>query len=349
MSIKKKLRSLAPRWLISTIIELLSFLKTVSLFFEDARYFISQSGVLTKQKKSRLAKIIKNYHKIEKGLTLHPRRYHFGEAVIQVLISDIKSAANDGNALDEELAECFNALNALDEYIQCHHENTSAFVTSLQSRVQDLLSKLNERNDKGHIDSYDAVSLYSDVSDKFQQIDIELYDRVINSRKSVRRFTSTLIEQPIIEAAMNVALKTPSACNRQPWFVTHLVQKIDVEKALSIQKGNISLAENVNELLIVWMDVSRALSPEERGQHFFDGGLFSMNLANALHVRGVSSCFLNWAKSRKDDDLLRAYLKMPVNYKPVTFLAIGYADKDSIICRSARKSLENSFLVYKMH
>jgi nitroreductase len=343
VSIKNKLRALAPRWLRATLIEFLAFLKTVNLFLEDARYFISQSGVLSKQKKSRLAKIIKNYHKIEKGLTLHPRRYHFGEPVIRVLTSDIESATNDVNATDEELGECFNALSALDWYVQCHNENTSEFVTNLQHRVQHAMNMINDRNTKAYVNNSDAISLYSDVSDQFQQRDIELYDRVIQSRKSVRRFTSTLIERKIIDAAMNVALNTPSACNRQPWFVTHLGKKVDVYQALLIQKGNISLAENVNELLIVWMDVSRALSPEERGQHFFDGGLFSMNLANALNVRGVSSCFLNWAKSRKEDDQLRVYLKMPVNYKPVTFLAIGYADKDSIICRSTRKSVENSF------
>ncbi|MEZ9394588.1 nitroreductase family protein [Vibrio splendidus] len=343
MCIKKKIKSLVPQNILKKRIELLTFFRVNKLFFEDAKYFISHSGVLTNKNSSRLAKIIKNYHKIEKGLTLHPRRYHFGEAVISVLLSDIKQAVHDENGKDEELVECANAINALMAYIQCHAEMNTEFIQSLKSDVDSLSCDIECKQKDQAENLPNAISLHSEVSCKFQEEDINFYDRIIMSRKSVRRFSNQNVETAALESAINLALQSPSACNRQPWFVTHLGNKADVDKALAIQKGNISLAENINELLIVWMDVNRALSPEERGQHLFDGGLFSMNLANALHIRGINSCFLNWAKERKDDDILREYVQVPVNYKPVTFLAIGYADKESIVCRSARKSLKNSF------
>jgi|LGOV01.1.fsa_nt_gb nitroreductase len=207
-----------------------------------------------------------------------------------------------------------------------------------------IIDEIESKHNNNEVERPDAIYLYSKVNGLFSETDINFFESVICSRKSVRRFSSTKIKKADLESAVSLALQSPSACNRQPWFVIHLSKKTDVVKVLEIQNGNISLAENVNELLVIWMDVSRALSPEERGQHFFDGGLFSMNLANGLHVRGISSCFLNWAKARKDDDALRKYLNISVNYKPVTFLAIGYADQNCFVCRSARKLLENSYI-----
>lgn len=344
MKIKDILKSLAPKWLVLLRVKLIVLVKTIVLFIEDAKYFITNSGVLNKQKKSRLAKIIKNYHKVEKGLTLSPRRYHFGEAVIQSLLNDIQNAVQDSSVKSEEISECENALNALMTYIQCHENKVTEFIDKLNTSAQTLIQEIENKHNGTEVELTDAIHLHSNVDSSFSEADIDLFERVINSRKSVRRFSSVKVNKETLELAINLALQSPSACNRQPWFVTHLNRKVDVTKALEIQKGNISLAENVNELLVIWMDVSRALSPEERGQHFFDGGLFSMNLANALQVRGVSSCFLNWAKSRKDDDALRKHFNISANYKPVTFLAIGYADQNSMVCRSARKSLKNSYV-----
>ncbi|PMG75199.1 hypothetical protein BCU83_17875 [Vibrio breoganii] len=342
MGLKRLIKPLVPNSINEFIVQLVVLIKTVLLFVEDAKYFIVHSGILSRQKKARLAKIIKNYHKIEKGLTLHPRRYHFGEAVIIKLLIDIEDAILDDSIKEEEMLECMNALNALDAYVLCHENEVTEFIDRLSANIKELSSKI--KCNQADTQLSDAIYLHSELNNSFSDKDIKVFDDVLVSRKSVRRFSSQAVEKLQLESAVKLALQSPSACNRQPWFVTHLSKKIDVVKALEIQKGNISLAENVNELLVIWMDVSRALSAEERGQHFFDGGLFSMNLANALHVRGIASCFLNWAKTRKDDNDLREYLGISENFKPVTFIAIGYPQEDSVVCRSARKSLVNSYV-----
>ena len=50
----------------------------------------------------------------------------------------------------------------------------------------------------------------------------ETFQAIVNERRSIRAFTSDPVSKEIIDAVFAPALRAPSNCNTQPWFV-HVV------------------------------------------------------------------------------------------------------------------------------
>ena len=50
----------------------------------------------------------------------------------------------------------------------------------------------------------------------------EIFQTIVNERRSIRAFKSDPVSREIIDAVFAPALRAPSNCNTQPWFV-HIV------------------------------------------------------------------------------------------------------------------------------
>lgn len=310
------------------------FCLLAKLFFYDFRTYAAGSGVIafSEDDGSILARLIKNYHKIEKGLTLTPRKEFFGLLVIDQIFNDIDLLAKRVDE-SEVYRECINAASAIKEYIDVHSKS--------DSRIKLFVSKLTDVEKRlGQKFSVRATEPYN--RDVFSKTEIDIYEKIIRSRKSVRNFTSNLVDSELVSQALDLALNTPSVCNRQAWLVYHLTDRETVRKVLELQNGNRGFEHAVNELLLVTMDLKRFLIAEERNQLYFDAGLFSMNLVNALRSRGVDSCFLNWCVNQKKDESLVSLIGVEKFKVPVVLIAVGQAEAGAFVCASPRKSVSDA-------
>src|SRR3546814_20513526 len=89
--------------------------------------------------------------------------------------------------------------------------------------------------------------------------------------------------------AVELALHSPSVCNRQASYVYCLQSREIIDRALSLQNGNRGFGHEIPCLLILCTDLSAFDTAGERYQHWIDGGMFSMSLVWALHALGYSS------------------------------------------------------------
>lgn len=168
------------------------------------------------------------------------------------------------------------------------------------------------------------------------------------SRHSLREFKNEIIEDDVIQRAFNLAMKTPSVCNRQPWHIYHSSDSDTIKKVLKHQNGNRPFGEEIQNLILVTIDLKAFFSGNEHYQHWIDGGLVSMSLMYAFHSLGIASCALNWSANPKNDKCLRKLVNIKPNQTVILMLAIGYPDKENIVCSSTRRPKEEVFSKLKL-
>lgn len=165
-----------------------------------------------------------------------------------------------------------------------------------------------------------------------------------NSRYSVREYSDTKICRDKLNAAISLSLKTPSACNRQPWHVYHISDSKKIQKALAHQSGNKGFNDKIQDLLVICSDI-RAFNPgSERYQHWIDGGMYAMSLVYTLHSKGIASCCLNWSHQGSNDLAFRKEFKeiLPP-HTIIMMIAIGEPQDLNKLCVSPRRPFEEIY------
>ena len=95
------------------------------------------------------------------------------------------------------------------------------------------------------------------------------------------------LSKELLEKALSLAARTPSACNRQAWH-THVFFGEDAHELLRMQDGCKGFTEDIHCCIVVTADMKGFLG-HEPFQCYIDGGLYAQNLINALHYVGLGS------------------------------------------------------------
>ena len=75
----------------------------------------------------------------------------------------------------------------------------------------------------------------------------ETFQAIVNERRSIRAFTSDPVSREIIDAVFAPALRAPSNCNTQPWFV-HVVTGDKLEQLRETLPAAFEMEEILFEL-----------------------------------------------------------------------------------------------------
>lgn len=223
----------------------------------------------------RLEYVIKvQTHGIEKGLSFRTPKEAFGVVKIIALIDNLKKYIQYPHLNKESVNE---SLNVLSTYIHKFEGNPK--IEPIVKGYNELLAKF------GAIKACSVGTITINKKDVEEAIDID-YKKFITSRHSYRYFTKDAsIEQ--IKQALEIARYTPTACNRQPQHV-HVYQGKEMEEVLTIQHGALGFIDEMSYCILITTDM-RAYSNVEQYQAYVDGGLYAMNLLNALHSTGLGT------------------------------------------------------------
>lgn len=249
--------------------------------------------------------LTKDYHRIEKGLTLPTPKNPFG--------ADVERRVNMLLPLAEAAAE------------------PAPYVSYARSAAE----ALRRWNSSATID--DAVAPKRPTLTN-ESAGIE---HIMKSRHSVRNFAPRPVPRQIIEAAATLAIRSPSVCNRQPWKMRVFDAPADIESALRYQNGNVGFRHTVPALALITVERGLFAGANERNQPFIEGGLFAMSLVWALHGLGLDSCMLNMSQSSARLRHMRAALGVPESEAVIMFIAIGYGESGHRVARSPRRPLRD--------
>ena len=305
------------------------------VFYDFTRYRNYSFGISGKSEKEYLrAKIIINYHSIEKGLSSVSPRVGFGLRPVQNLIDVLNEYYDRGYPIEDYQFQA--GLSTLINYIQFHKCNKYD-VSNVEVQLKRFTDiQVAELGGVGVSYGKDFIAL-EDVN--FEKLSI--------FRKSVRDFSLEPIPIATIEKAMKLAETTPSVCNRQPWRVHLISNKELIDKVLELQGGFRGFGDNVQYLFGICSDLRYLSGPTEKDQGYFDAGLYTMNLVYALTMLGVANCVLNGQFNISEDKQLRYILELEGFEKITAFIVTGSYNDDFTWTKSLRDNYTEYTTIHK--
>ncbi len=268
------------------------------------------------------------YHGLEKSLSYKKRNPKSGWRNAEILFNHLKIAIKNGALGFHDIA----GKQVLQKFIDL--PENSKLNRSIEMRKELLLMKFNSEQIHG-------TKIFT--INHFHNGILKNPENFFLSRFSLREFNNKKISETDFLRVFNLAIKTPSVCNRQAWHVYFSTEDKTIQKALSFQNGNKPFGEKIPNLLIITVDLKAFFSGNEHYQHWIDGGLMSMSLMYAFHSLGIATCALNWSQSPKIDKKTRKILDIKPEHTIIMMMAAGYPNKENKVCSSVRRPIEEVF------
>ncbi|NTV70815.1 MAG: nitroreductase family protein [Azonexaceae bacterium] len=271
------------------------------------------------------AKIIKAYHRVEKGLSLADPRPGFGKDAVQTVLDGVEQYVQRFG----QNHTTHRALNTLKEYVRFNSAN-NADVAWVEARLQRLGNSIGSENAGG------TRRVTRDEIAAAANIDLKDF---FNSRYSIRQFTSQAVDDDLLTQAVQMAKKTPSVCNRESGCVFVVSDQEQKARLLSLQNGNRGFGDQADRVLVITSRLDAFLTVGERYQCWIDGGLFAMSLIYALHSLGLGSCCLNWSVEPEADQAMKQLPGIPKGHAIIMLLAVGHIPAELLVAQSPRRPL----------
>ena len=165
------------------------------------------------------------------------------------------------------------------------------------------------------------------------------FSRVIAVRQSLRAFSVRPVEPQKIERMIEAARWSPSCANRQPWrFV--IVDKESPSRAPleeALDPGN-AWAKRAPVLIVSGARKADGAVVESREYFLHDTGLATMSLI----YRAVYQGLLVHPMAGWKEELVKAALRLPDDFRPIAVIAVGYAGKSADVDEETRRKDERS-------
>lgn len=276
-----------------------------------------------------IGNIIKDYHAIEKGLTMPELRMGFGQPKI---ISLIEMCLEYISKYDFENEQLKHSIEVIFEY-KDFHDNKGY---KLNSETQQSIEKLRKEVKNNNVSKQIKISKHDYF--KYSNESFSLFSK---SRYSVRNYTNEELKVERIENALSLAQKAPSACNRQCWRTYVYTEKETINNILEEQGGNRGFGNLTNKLIVITSELGVFNRAYERNQAFIDGGIYAMNLLYALHHDGIGACILNCSTWPEKDIRLRNLTRVKDSEVFIAMIACGEVPDEFRICYSKRNSINS--------
>lgn len=304
------------------------FLLTLVLakeFFIDFVRYIQKSGAIKVHNRNHKlrGRIIADYHALEKGLTMPQMRYGFGTKKIVHLVNDILIYQKKyGN--NEQVSQ---AIRVLMEYNEVH----KAANHSLPLEVSNALGKLVEISS-----AVDNTTQYSFTKESFFKDINKPFPVFSQSRHTVRNYSDSEVDIDTLLEAVSIAQSAPSACNRQATRVYIYQDKDKIKQILELQRANRGFGHLANKVIVLTADIGYSHGLYERHQIYVDGGMFAMNLLNALHHLRIGACALNAYFSHSRANEIKKVGAIPQSENLIMIISCGIPPANFKVARSLR-------------
>jgi nitroreductase len=331
---QKFLKRILPKFVQLFLCKLLSNFKEVKgLAFEcyrdarDYRLYSSNAFYNSDDAKNLSAMIFMEAHALEKGFSMPEVRLGYGYPRIRKLVGLLNLYRLKGFKLDD--LSIRKAQSVLREYAKFHDDKGFDI-----SEISSLISPWIQTES-------DIAGFLELTKDDLLESSVSSFDSFASSRWSIRNYTEEEVSEDVIRRAIEIAKKTPSVCNRQPWRVYAIKDRSVQTRVLALQNGNRGFGHTASYALVVTSDLKCFVGVTERNEAYVDGGMFAMSLLYALHNQGVGACPLNWMVPSSLDVALRSILSIPPNEKVVMIIAVGHIPEKLRVAKSVRYPVEH--------
>lgn len=332
--IKKILKSILSPRIFNYMKNLKILVSLNKAYIYDLRRYYKYSEIKGSDTSTKLiGRIIKEYHVMEKGLTMPQTRLGFGKELMLTLCNDCNDYILKYGTEDEQL---LHAVGVIAEYEKYHSNKNFVLDGVISNAIENIKTKLKEIK----ITAQKKISkqeFFKNTESSFLQFS--------NSRSSVRSFTDEEIPIEKINDSLNLVRNTPSVCNRQGWRTYVFTNKEKINEILEIQGGSRGFGHLTNKLIVITEELGVLSGVYERNQAFVDGGIYAMNVLYALHYYKIGSCILNCSKTPEKDLLLRNSCKIKDSEVFIAMIACGIPPETFMTAVSKRYDLNKTNVI----
>ena len=298
-------------------------LKRIRFFFEVQREYGGDKRMFMKNyvdsSPSTIDKVsyemIRTIHSVEKGFSNdNPRP--FGILPTNTLMKLVKeyerlSAEQSG----EKNFSYQMTIGCLTSYVRFYEEKG----WTQESQYQVVKSFLEERASEASVPA--GVIPYSlDKLNEGMQFD---YLSFVKGRRSVRKFSGEKVTEEVMRECIDIAKYAPSACNRQMVKVYDVRSEKASDYIVRFAQGKSAFVLDTVSFLLITFDMNAFYFSGERNQGWFNAGLFAMNLINAMHSKGIGSCFIQFGNTNREETKIKADLGRTGKERNALNLAYG--------------------------
>lgn len=280
--------------------------------------------------------LLRENHVIEKGMSLRNTRKGYGQQKVINLIMRLSKYVD--RYFHEDAAFLDYPLGTIAEYIR-YTKSNGIDVDKIEKLFSDLCVKC------GVSVPLKIGGVLSVFSSDIQKEAKGNFESLLRSRHSIRYYKDKVPERCLIERALELAQRTPSACNRQAWK-THVYMGKDSIDLIKWQGGSNGFEEEIKCSILVTANLKGFLMHEVH-QAYIDGGLYAMNLINALHSLGLGTIPLSlgfeWEKLKELESF-----GVPENEVPILIVGCGEMLDNFHVAQSNRKPVQSTNIYHKL-
>ncbi|WMI66633.1 nitroreductase family protein [Aestuariibaculum sp. YM273] len=288
-----------------------------------------------KTAKANIYTLVRNTHRIEKGLLMRPRREIFALDYIEETIEAFVVLWSKEKLKQDLQYQWFQ--DVLYEYFK--GSASHPLIDSLSIKFFDKIKETNNDN------QYDKASLkripYNRLEKDLSCISYNDFYRLARQRRSVRWFEDKLVPHDLIDKAITVASQSPSACNRQPYEYRIIDEPNLLKELVNLPGGVKGYAEGIPMMVVVVGNLNAYFDERDRHVIYIDASLASMTFMYALETLGLSSCAINWPDVEVLERKMEKALKLEKYQRPIMCMAVGYPDPDGKVAYSEKRVLNN--------
>ncbi|WCM42246.1 nitroreductase family protein [Flavobacterium sp. CBA20B-1] len=273
--------------------------------------------------------LVRNIHKIEKGISMKNRRSTFALDFIEETVDTYLNLRNNLN-IDSQISWAKEVLN---NYFDITDSNNPIIGKMKKKFVETA-------------DNFEGQNIPYKSSERVEST-ISYDDFLILSkrRRSVRWYQQKEVNLDLINKAIELSLQAPSACNRQP-FKYYIIKDEKILRRLSkLPMGTTGYADNIPLLIAVVGDLSAYFDERDRHVIYIDSSLSAMSFILALETLGLSSCIINWPDIEIKEKKIQSILKLDNNQRVTMLISVGYADQEGFIPFSCKRDVKDAITV----
>jgi nitroreductase len=296
---------------------------------------------LTKGRRTHV-ELRRNIHRLEKGLSMRPRRSVFAKDYLDETLDFYTRALDAAGTTDSGIdhGELTWAHDVLADYFEIV-DHTDAVVAAAHTRFKQApLPAGTERRVDGRSNGATTAGPFARRDGVVSGVGYEQMLALAEQRRSVRWFLDRPVPRELVDQALLVGRQSPSACNRQPYEFLVFDDPELVAKVAAIPNGTAGYSHQIPTVVVVKGKLDSYFSPRDRHVIYIDSALAAMGFMYALETLGLASSPINWPDFEPLEAKMAATLGLGPSERVIMLIAVGYADPDGVIPFSQKKSLD---------
>ena len=283
------------------------------------------------EKKASVYTLVRNIHRLEKGLLMIPRRDVFAVDFIAETVDAFKNVWSfDKMSSDKQYKWFYDVLESFFATVGDH-----PIINRESLKYHEIIS-----NSTIELDDQKSIP-YCRLETSRPNINFDEFYKLTKYRRSVRWFIDKEVPRELVDKAIMAANQSPSACNRQPFQYRIIDDKEMLKKVARLPMGVRGYVEGIKMMIVVVGNLDAYFDERDRHVIYIDASLANMTLMFALETLGLSSCAINWPDIENLEKGMDSILRLEKHQRPIMCIAVGYSNPEGMVAFSEKRNLDD--------